>query len=144
MKTTKFELRCAVYLMLLRDNEVLLLRRYKTGWKDGKYSLVSGHKERNESISSAVIREAYEEIGIKISKKHLLPMVALHRKSDIEYADFFFATKNWIGTPTIMERDKCDNLNWFSLDKLPNNILPHIRIAIKNYKENIPFFEYGW
>ena len=39
----RFSLPSAVHLFLLRGDEVLLLRRYNTGYEDGKYSVVAGH-----------------------------------------------------------------------------------------------------
>jgi ADP-ribose pyrophosphatase YjhB (NUDIX family) len=112
---------------------------------DGKYSLVSGHLDGNESITSAMIREAQEEAGMQIQKKDLQPATVLHRKSpDAEYIDFFFVIKEWEGEPKVMEPDKCDNLEWFPLDNLPDNVLPHIKEALHNYKNTIPFSESGW
>ncbi len=33
--TNRFMLRAAVYLMPIKDGQILLLRRYNTGWMDG-------------------------------------------------------------------------------------------------------------
>jgi len=87
MTEKRFTLRVAVYIILIKGEKVLLSRRFNTGWMDGKYSLISGHIDGNESISKAMIREAKEEIGIKIIKKDLIPITVLHRKSGIEYMD---------------------------------------------------------
>ena len=86
----KFTLRAAVYLIPIRSNEVLLSRRFQTGWMDGKYSLVAGHIDGKESVFTAMIREAKEEAGIKVSKEDLIPVKVMHRNSDHEYIDFFF------------------------------------------------------
>jgi ADP-ribose pyrophosphatase YjhB (NUDIX family) len=140
----RFRLRSAVYLILLKDNKVLFLRRFNTGWMDGKYSLVSGHLDGNETISQSLIREAFEEAKIKINKKDLIPATVIHRKSDFEYIDFFFIVKRWKGKAVIGEPDKCDKLEWFPLSNLPDNLLPFIKEAIENYKKRVPFFESGW
>ena len=39
--TEPFKLISTVYLLLRRDDELLLLRRANTGYQDGKYSLVA-------------------------------------------------------------------------------------------------------
>jgi len=141
----KFLIRAAVYLILLRNSKILLSRRFKTGWMDGKYSLVAGHLDGNESVSQAMIREAKEEVGITIEKKDLVPATVIHRVyPGQEYIDFFFVTKKWIGNLTIMEPNKCDDMSWFPIDKLPENILPYIKEAIDNYQNKTPFFESGW
>ena len=41
----------AVYLVLLRDEQVLMLRRHNTGYEDGNYSVIAGHVERDERFT---------------------------------------------------------------------------------------------
>lgn len=98
----------------------------------------------DETVSQAIIREAFEEAKVTIKKEDLIPATVIHRKSNKEYIDFFFVAKNWIGKLKIGEPDKCDDLSWFSLDSLPTNLLPHIKEALENYKNKTPFFESGW
>lgn len=49
MINNRFTLRCAVYLVLIKNNKLLVQRRYKTAWMDGRYSLISGHLEGGET-----------------------------------------------------------------------------------------------
>lgn len=145
MTSDRFMLRSAVYLMPIKDQQILLLRRFNTGWMDGHYSLIAGHLNGNESITQAMIREAHEEAKIKITNSQLIPATALHRKAvDLEYIDFFFVVEQWDGIPTIGEPNKCDELDWFKMDDLPINTLPYIKEAINNYKNHVPFSESGW
>ena len=144
MTLEKFKLRSAVYLIPIKDNKVLLSRRFNTGWMDGKYSLISGHIDGNETVFEAMVREALEEADLKIDPQDLIPATVIHRKSDFEYIDFFFIVKQWQGTPTIKEPNKCDDLSWHSLNNLPNNLLPFITEAINNYQNKTAFFVSGW
>jgi ADP-ribose pyrophosphatase YjhB (NUDIX family) len=146
MSDERFTLRAAVYLILIKEGKILLARRYKTGWMDGNYSLIAGHLDGKEKVSDSMIREAYEEAGIKIAKKDLIPLKVLHRNStdDKEYMDFFFVAERWEGEPTIKELDKCDDMSWFPVENLPENTLPYVKDVIENYKDGIPFIESGW
>jgi 8-oxo-dGTP diphosphatase len=56
----RFTLPCTVPLLLVRDNKILLLRRYNTGWQDGNYGVPAGHIDGGESLTDAIIRDAIE------------------------------------------------------------------------------------
>lgn len=143
----RFKLRGAVYLMLLKDDKILLLRRYQTGWQDGNYSLVSGHIDGNEAFSTAMLREAQEEAGITIDPKDLRFAQAVHRRDDQdnrEYIDMFFAAGTWQGEVTNMEPEKCDELAWYPLKALPDNIVPGVKAALDSYNAGQGYVEVGW
>ena len=66
-----FRLPVAVHLLLVKDDRILLLRRYNTGYEDGNYSVVAGHVDGGEQLKSAMVREAREEAGLDISPSNL-------------------------------------------------------------------------
>lgn len=143
----RFKIVSAVFLIFIKEDKILLLRRFNTGHKDGEYSLVAGHLDGDESVTSAAIREAAEEVGVKIKSEDLKFVHITHRKkneNDHERLDFYFQVLNWEGEPRIMEPDKCDDLEWFSLNKLPPNIVDYVAEAIRNFCQNNPYSEYGW
>ena len=141
----RFRPKSAVYLMPIVDNKILLSRRFQTGWMDGFYSLIAGHLDGNESVNEAMIREAFEEAVIGVREEDLIPATVIHRKSpDEEYIDFFFVITKWQGEIVIGEPNKCDALDWYPVDELPENILPYIIDALENYKNKIAFSVSGW
>lgn len=143
-KKDRFQLSSAVYLLLIKDGRILLSRRHNTGWMDGMYSLVSGHLDGGEPLTSAMCREAEEEAGIVISPADLSFVHAMHRASDVEYMDFFFTASGWKGEPYNAEPEKCDDMQWFPLDALPDNILPYVRQVLEDHRNGIAFSEIGW
>ena len=144
MKEERYKFICAVYLLLIKEYQILLLKRANTGYEDGKYSLVAGHMDGNETIKQAMMREAREEAGIIIYEEDIEIATFLHRKTDPERFDFFLQCKKWNGEVENKEPDKCSELNWYDINNLPSNIIPCVKKAIENYQNNIMFDNFGW
>ncbi|HUX75347.1 MAG TPA: NUDIX domain-containing protein [Anaerolineae bacterium] len=140
----RFKLVSAVHIFLIRDGKVLLLRRFNTGYEDGNYSVVAGHLNGDEEVKTAAIREAHEEVGIRIAPADLQVVGVMHRKSNDERVDFFLTVASWSGEITNMEPDKCDRLAWFAVDDLPENVIPYVRRALGNYRRGKWFGSFGW
>lgn len=114
-----------VDLMLTRRNnrktEVLLALRKNTGYNDGKYELPGGHVEEGEDLIDAMIREAKEELNINLKRENLSIVHILHHyKAD--RIIFRILAKEYAGNIQIGEPDKCEKLEWFDINELPNNI----------------------
>ncbi len=144
MAVERFKLVSTVHLFLIRDGKVLLLRRFNTGYEDGKYSVIAGHLDGDEEIKAAAIREAQEEAGIEISPLDLQVVGVMHRKSNDERIDFFLVAASRSGEITNREPDRCDQLAWFDMDALPENVIPYVRRALDNYRRGIWFDSFGW
>ena len=137
----------AAFLVLQKGDEVLLSLRHNTGYRDGYYCLVSGHVERGETYTQAMIREAKEEAGITLTRNNLKVVHAMHRKSDnddSERVDVFFVAEKWKGEIKNKEPDKCVELKWFKTSKLPKVTIPFIRKAIQNIQAGVFYSEFGW
>lgn len=137
----------ASFLILMRGNKVLLLKRFNTGYHDGDYSLIAGHVDKGETFTDAIIREAKEEAGIVIKPDYLKVVHVMHRKSDFdqsERVDVYFLAKKWEGEITNKEPNKCSELKWFEADKLPTNTIKAVRKAVTAVIGKIPYSEFGW
>ncbi|WP_454044145.1 NUDIX hydrolase [Cellulosimicrobium sp. Marseille-Q8652] len=127
----RFRVVPAAYVLVRRDDELLLQLRRGTGYRDGHWATAAaGHVEAGESVLAAAVREAHEELGIVVSCADLRPLTTLHRGSPdgpaIEQrVDFFFETTRWTGTPELQEPDKAADLRWFRLGALPEPVVPH-------------------
>lgn len=140
----RFKMIASSYLILIHDGKILLSRRYQTGYEDGKYSLPAGHIEDNESLTQGAAREVFEEIGLKIVPQAFKLVHVMHRKEQDIRMDFFFTAEIGDQQPVNKETEKCDDLRWFPLNKLPRNTIPYIRHAISCYQKNIFYSEFGW
>jgi ADP-ribose pyrophosphatase YjhB (NUDIX family) len=138
-----------VYLLLVEGGRVLLCRRFNTGFMDGLYGFPAGHlRDDEETLSQAMIREAREEIDVDIAQEDLELVHVLHRKQtelgNERRVNFFFMAKKWKGKPKITEPDKCDDVRWFELDRLPENTIPYVKQAISCFRKNVNYSEYGF
>lgn len=143
-KKEKFRFYAAAYLVLIKDGQVLLLKRFNTGYWDGSYSMIAGHLDGNETIKQCIIREAIEEAGIKVSPEDLEVVHTMHKKlPDREYFDIYLRAIKWSGKIVNKEPDKCDELGWYEIDNLPENMIPEVKLALENIKKNVHYGEFG-
>ncbi|WP_232695626.1 NUDIX hydrolase [Brevibacillus daliensis] len=131
MKKERFTASVTVHMFLLREQEVLLLRRFQTGYEDGNYSVVAGHLDGDEEVMQAAFRETREEAGVELVPQHTRIVGVMHRKSGEERIDFFVVATDWIGEIVNCEPHKCDELAWYPLDNLPSTIIPYVREALQ-------------
>ena len=135
----------ASYLFLIENNKILLQRRCNTGFQDGNYGVPAGHLDGGETAREGCVREIKEEIGIDVKVDDLSVVQVMHRKAaNDERVDFFMTTKSYSGDIQNCEPNKCDDLSWFSLDELPENIIDYVKVAIEKYKEGVVYTEFGW
>lgn len=133
-----------VHLFFFKDDQILLLRRYQTGYMDGHYSVPAGHLDGEETVRMAGVREAYEEIGVHVDPADMVFAGVFHRHEDDERVDFFFQVNRWSGEPFNREPEKCDELCWVKFDSLPENTIPYVRRSVENFQAGIPFEEFDW
>ena len=140
----KCNFRVAINLVIKKDDKICLMRRFNTGWNDGMYALMGGHVNDGESPVDAVIREAREELGIivdEINLKHLLTMSV-----NPDHIYLYFMVDKFKGKIENMEPDQCDEISFFDVDKIPENVIEAdkkaLNIIFSNKKTNYASFGY--
>ena len=130
---------CVDLLMLKKEEDktkVLLMRRKNTGSNDGEYELPGGHLEEHEDLFDAMIRESEEELLIKIQREDLELIHIMHHYTGTRF-NFIFSVDGLKYQPQIGEPDKCDKLEWFDIDNLPQNLSSKMLRIINNVRNQI-------
>lgn len=144
----RFKCYVAVALLLVQDGKVLLMKRANTGFGDGLYGLPGGCIDGNEPMKNALVREAKEELDILLAPETLelssVLHVAPHFRTPNEVLLFGFISNKFSGKLQNKEPDKCDELRFFPLSELPENILEGSKKLIENMQSQVNFSELHW
>ena len=138
-----------VFLLLTRNDHVLLALRQGTGFADGMWNLPSGKAERAETAVAAVIREADEELGIRLCESEISFAATVHcRNSDTDIrVGLFFqaeAKDSPLDVPYNAEPHKCAKIAWYPMTMLPATTMPYSALGIALYRRRAYFGATGW
>ena len=135
----------AIWMFIFNDqDEVFLLKRHNTGWRDGSWTVPAGHIEAGEGPARAAIRELDEEAGLTVDASHLSdPLVYFYPADDQlhERVSVFYKVSGFDGTPVNNEPDKASEAGWFKLDELPQPVVPLLRRALVDYRNGVRYSE---
>ncbi|MFH0979532.1 MAG: NUDIX hydrolase [Candidatus Roizmanbacteria bacterium] len=108
-----------VDMLVIKDNQILLVKRAPHLTNGNKYALIGGFMERDETTKQAALREIMEETGYKAEIISLFRIIDHpdRRAEDRQNISFVYLVKplEKIGTSD----HEVKELKWFDLDKLP-------------------------
>lgn len=145
MSRERYHLSIALFVLLLRGNDLLMLRRSQTGWMDGHYSLPAGGLELGETLAAAAARELREETGVEAAADDMQLAHTMHVwTEDRSWLGHYFICRQWRCTPFLAEPEKHSEMGWQNLAALPEQTIPYVRQALEAIKAGQPYSEYGW
>lgn len=104
----------AIIVAITKGDEILLA--HNSGFKDNMYSLIAGFVEAGEDLESAVKREIFEEVGIKVKN------VEYYKSSPWPFPNSlmlgFFA--EYESGEIKVDGEEITDAGWFSKDTFPN------------------------
>ena len=125
-----------VRVMLIQNRQVLLVRQtYMPGW-----FIPGGGVKRGETLEEAARREAQEEIGAKMGELSFLGAYTHFGEHKSDHNTLFLCTDFTLGKKQDSEiAEAC----FFSLDALPENLLPGHRIRLDEYRDRRKIPQFG-
>ena len=147
MKST-LKLPAYVGIILEKGNEILLVKRHNTDWASGCWNFPGGLVEEDESIIDAAARETQEEVGVIVAPAdfrltHVLD-VQKGGTNDKSIHGFYFMAHRWKGEAFNNEPTKIADVQWFSLQELPEAITEHALLGIEAIKQSKTYMQSGW
>lgn len=102
------------------DGTRVVLAMKKKGFGAGRYNGVGGKVEAGESVVAGAIREAEEEIGIRVDESAIMPRgeitFTFDTKPEWDIHVHIFVAREWDGEPR--ETDEMAP-EWFPMDAIP-------------------------
>lgn len=124
--------------IVLRGNEVLLVKRSRHLLEGGKWALVGGFVERDETLPQAAAREILEETGYQVRDITLLRIIDRPDRPGEDRQNISFVHICVAGEKVGTADDESDEQRWFSLAALP----PASEIAFDHFESLELFSDY--
>ena len=131
-------IKVGIGVMILKENKLLLGHRVVNGpdtggiYEPGSWCLPGGKQEYHETIFEGAAREVREETGLMIWDLQVFSAV-----DDIQPHKHFVTlqviARAHAGEARVMEPDKQDAWEWFSLDALPQKLYSPSEKFIRAY-----------
>lgn len=106
--------------VVIKDGKILLAKRAPHLLEGGKWGLIGGYMERDETISQAVQREIHEETGYEVHDITLLRIIDdPNRPFDANRQNIAFVHFCTAGEKTGTADDESTERRWFPLNEIP-------------------------
>ena len=121
--------------VILREKEILLIKRFKNPFKN-KWALPGGYVEYNEKVEDAILREIFEETGLKAEIEKLFGVYSESNRDPRGHTVSIVYLITIIGGTLKGGDDACD-ARFFEIEKLPDLAFDHEKIindVIRGFK----------
>lgn len=118
------------------NNEMLIQQRqpFKSGWSDMWDITVGGSAVSGETSQTAVERELFEEIGLKINFQNIRPNLTVN--FDVGFDDIYLIEKEVDINGLKLQYEEVQRVKWASIDEIYQKIdegifIPYYKSLIK-------------
>ncbi len=134
------QVKVGIGVLVFKKGKVLLCKR-KQSHGAGEYSGPGGHLEFGETFFECAKRECLEETGIKIKNIRFLCLSHVKKYEGKHYVDVGLLADWKSGKPKVLEPEKAESWNWYSLDKIPKPLFAAEGTYFKALKTGKNFFD---
>jgi len=124
-----------------RQGKIFLSKRGKDAYNEkGKWECPGGAMHLGETFEQTIIREIQEEFGFTIIPiKQLEPFNHLIPEEKQHWVALCFISIIKKGKPIIVEKNKCEEIGWFTLSEMEKmELTTATRHRLKQLKEKYP------
>lgn len=115
-------MRIATLCFVISDNRILLLERKNTWFENGMYLPPGGNVDKDEDPKKSSARELLEETGLTVNPDKLkLVRSYQNYANDEDWDNFYYLATDYTGKLENKEASRHSDIDWFTLDHLPNN-----------------------
>lgn len=126
--------------MIFKGDKVLFGKR-KSSHGEGEYATPGGHLEYMEGFEECARREVKEETGLEIENVKFLCLVNIKAYAPKHYVHIWM-TANWkSGEVKALEPNKCENWDWYDMDKLPQPQFKSTPFALEAIQTGRNYFD---
>lgn len=125
--------RVGLTAMIVRNGKILLGERINTETAKGMLAYPGGKMNYGEDPEDGVIREIFEETGLKVNKGTMNYLTFKNEPFPNEnrhYVSLIFIAEEFKGEPEVKEPDKCKGWDWYDPFDLPENTFWAIKETI--------------
>ncbi len=107
--------------LVIKDGQILMVKRNKKLLEGGKWGVVGGFMERDESCQEAAEREIYEETGWEVKDISLIAINDNPNRPNEDRQNIAFIFVCQAVKQTGKPDWEADEVKWFDLDEVPND-----------------------
>ena len=140
------ELPIGINALIINDkNQILLGLRAGHRGGAGTWGLIGGKTVVGEPIEVTAQREIFEETGLNVQLEdlHVINLFTTQSTPTAMFYQIGVLVKKYSGSPANKEPNKCDQLKFFDLDKLPTNLFLGTKGNIELYLQG-KFYDKGF
>jgi 8-oxo-dGTP diphosphatase len=105
--------------IVIKDNNLLMVKRSDNLVQGGKWALIGGFAERNETTREALSREVFEETGYKIKTSNLFTIIDIPNRKNEDRQNIAFVYICEVGEKEGLADSESTKQEWFDLGNLP-------------------------